>query len=156
MPNDDMKPHLRERDALAFEEIKLHQEVIARKESFVFQMRGWLMTLLSALVVLLFSADGRISPWIFAITGLIVIGVFLYLEISEYQPLKRAIKRVKDIEIDIENRVEYSAPRLSRIYGRRLTWEEKWKELRQGPLVLRYGLFVFLVIAVALMAAGRP
>ena len=132
----------------ALEEIKIHQEVIARKERNVQQIRGWLMTLITALVASMFVRKGLLTPPTFVVIGSSMVIAFLCIEIFQYRPIRRASQRVQEIEIAIENG-NYSGPVVSRMLGQRLTVEE-WKKELKGPNVwLHYGLFLGIIVLLA-------
>ena len=117
MVNGEEVNDLRGSVEYAYEEIKVHQEVISRKEGYVYQIRGWLFALITALVATLFLPNGVLTPIAFCAIGCIMVSVFLFLEFGHYRPIKRAMERVKHIEESIENR-SYAGPSISREYGR--------------------------------------
>ena len=100
-------------DTRAMEEWKLLSAVIARYESFEFQLRGWLLVILGGLIAALYAERSRL-PWLrFAEIGSIVTIVFLWMELTLRRTKRKAIFRSRAVESALRGEVEYDGPAIT-------------------------------------------
>jgi hypothetical protein len=102
------------------EEWKQLQTIIGRHEGLEFQIRGWLLVLLIALVAALFSDSSKLDPQVFFCASVLVIIAFGFMELMVRVPKREAIGRVAVVEAALRREVPYDGPAIC-------------KTLSQGP-----------------------
>jgi hypothetical protein len=97
-------------DPRALEEWKQLQTIIGRLEGLEFQIRGWLLVLLGALIAALLSEKSRLTPHVFLIIGLTIVSIFCFMELTTRMPKRRAIHRARTVEQALQGNAEYNGP----------------------------------------------
>ena len=141
------------REALALEEMKQLQTIIARCESEAFQIRGWLLVLIGALVAAILK---NLPPMLFLLLSVVMIPVFASMELVTRGPKRRAIQRVGKVEEALRGERAYDGPviqaTLSRsVHGR---WSFAFSELRIVNFWAFYGALLVIATIVALSISG--
>jgi hypothetical protein len=155
--NNDAKPQ--RADEMAIEEWKALSSLIERLENNEFQMRNWLLGLLTGLAVVMFS-EKILLPWqAFLGIGVIVVAIFMLMDLVHRMPKRYAIIRSKEVERCLRGELEYDGPRLTSpsILSKR---PGKWKEFRRmwenTPYKFLLLLVVLLVAGYAFIEGGKP
>jgi len=105
-------------DARAMEEWRQLQTIIGRHEGLEFQVRGWLLVLLVALVAALFADKSKLSAAAFSSVGVLVIAAFGFMELMIRVPKREAIGRVAVVEAALRGDVTYDGPAICRTLSR--------------------------------------
>ena len=113
-----------ESHALALEEWKHCESIIARLENSINQRQAWFFALITALVVLLLQKDPLLSGWQFLCLGLAVVVVFLVTDVIQRVPVGRAIRRASAIESALRSGEEYQGSLLSQSLSEGSFWTD--------------------------------
>jgi hypothetical protein len=105
-------------DPRAMEEWNQLQIIIGRHEGLEFQIRGWLLLLLVALVAALFDDARQLSPTVFLVVGVLVIAAFGFMELMIRVPKREAIDRVGKVETALRGEQSYDGPAICRTLSR--------------------------------------
>jgi hypothetical protein len=97
-------------DPIGIEEWKQLQAIIGRLEGLEFQIRGWLLVLLGALIAAVLSDNSRLTPHVFLAIGLVVVSMFCFMELTTRMPKRRAIHRSRTVEQALQGDIEYKGP----------------------------------------------
>jgi len=100
-------------DQCKIEEWKQLEGIIRLRWEFVFKIRGWLLALLTALTVALYSGHIPISRHWFLVIIYAIIIMFLWLEQVQVIIARRAIKRKEYVEMVLRGEAEYDGPKVT-------------------------------------------
>ena len=100
-------------DPVALEEWKLLASIIGRLEEVEYKIRSWLVALITALAVALYSKRLDLSVGSFALIGIILIIIFVWMDLIHRMPKRNAIKRDREIEEILREGRQYDGPKMS-------------------------------------------
>ncbi|MBA7591187.1 hypothetical protein ES708_33339 [subsurface metagenome] len=95
---------------LAYEEWKVLQEIISRRENFIYQMRNWLYTLSTAFIIAIITKEIQIDKKILVFSELVFIISFYIIEITQRIPIVSSSYRVNKIVQILYDNSEYDQP----------------------------------------------
>ena len=136
-------------DPVALEEWKLLASIIGRLEEVEYKIRSWLVALITALAVALYSKRLDLSVGSFALIGIILIIIFVWMDLIHRMPKRNAIKRDREIEEILREGRQYDGPKMSMTLAkpRRCGMlQELWRMAWNTP----YLQFLILVILLSL------
>jgi hypothetical protein len=146
-------------DERAMEEWRLLQSIISRHETIEFQIRGWLLVLLVALVAALYADRTRLNNAAFGGIGAALVLLFLVMELIVRIPKRLAIRRVALVEAMLRGEKEYDGPGISLSLANRVISTKQpdrtmsqtrllWDEIR---IALVWLFYVVLLLVVAII-----
>jgi hypothetical protein len=137
------------REDLALEELRQLQAIIARYEGLGFQIRGWLLVLVGALVAAILK---NLPPALFLLLNAFVVPVFALMELVTRGPKRRAIQRVGEVEGALRGEQVYDGPLIHATLSGSLhnRWTFAFAELRVINFWAFYGALLLVAVVVAL------
>lgn len=139
--------------SLALDEWKEAQRIVIHHEQLIYHIRGWLITLVTAISI---AALKHPEPIIgsFAFIGLGGSLVFLFYALEMYMrvPLHRTIKRAREIEASMRREKEYDGLRLSACLGEGSNWEDIKEYCWRGRMLWPYGVVLTIIITIAIVS----
>jgi hypothetical protein len=141
------------REALALEELRQLQGIIARYESQIFQIRGWLLVLVGALVAAILK---NLPPALFFVLNVVIIPVFAFMELLTRGPKRRAIQRAGEVEETLRGERDYDGPLIHLTLSRSLHSRRDFifSELRITSFWAFYGLLLGVALIVTMSISG--
>jgi hypothetical protein len=138
----------------AMEELKLLSAIIARYESFEFQLRGWLLLILGALIAALFAEKGHISGTLFGIIASLAVVIFLWMELIMRLTKRKAIWRFGVVEAALRDGSSYDGPAITRHLSKPPKGSsESYQMMRQEiKISLVWGFYLGLFIIILTLA----
>ena len=101
-------------DARAMEEMRILQGVIKRAEQQEFQVRGWLLVMLSALLAALYSEKSKLNGIMFGgVSGQLTL-FFANAELITRIVKRKAIRRVARVEAALRGDGQYDGPMIAK------------------------------------------
>ena len=137
---------------LAFEEWKHVQSVISRKADSETKIRGWLYTILAALIVAYLTKPMNLSSSEFILVASGLIAFFMILEGIQLIEHWRAIRRSEEIENNLREEMKhYDGPTLSEVMIKKTGFIEIWKVVFTNEHNLKHFVFPYLLLFVVLV-----
>ena len=134
----------------AKEEWKLLQAIIGRLENNEYKIRSWLIALLTALGVGLFSGKiPLLNPAEFLTMSALLILLFLFIELIHRIPKRRAMNRVGYIEKCLRTGTGYCGPKIRKELSQRARFVPMFRELLILPV---YGFYILVILMVAVLS----
>ena len=135
--------------SLAWEEVKLLQEIAKNQEDWRFKIRGWAMALVTALSVAAFSSDVRLSGSQYFMLSVVILLVTCWLDVIYRVAQNRALDRAGVVEKHLRGEGDYDGPKITESLSKPSTMAAQLTALTN---VRVYGPYVFLFIAIGLIA----
>ncbi len=142
--------HILRKD-VALEELKILQEIIARHDDISFKIKGWCVTLITAIILAIKSGKFSIS----VSSGLVLLGgisiLFLWVDIIYRVAEDRAISRSREVERLIRDHIVYDGPQIAESLSVKTTFMDQMSSLNNIRIYVPYIAISIIVLAVVFM-----
>lgn len=139
---------------IAFEELKMLQDIIARHDELSFQIKGWCMTLNVGVIAAIYGIGGgstiNASKVLVFIALVLITIFFIWLEAIYRVAMNRAIQRTATIEKEIREDSLGEYPKINLTLGIPNKIKDQIKALENIRIVAPY-FIIFLIDSLALL-----
>ena len=143
-------PHI-VRTEIALEELKILQQIVARHDDLSFKIKGWCVTLVTAIILAIKSDKYSIS----VSSGLsLLFGIsllFLWIDVIYRVAEDRAISRSRQVERLIRDHIVYDGPKIAESLSVKTTFMNQMRSLNNIRIYVPYISISIIVLAVTFM-----
>lgn len=141
---------------MALEEWKQAGSIVSHHENLIFLMRGWLLTLITGMSLLLVKQDNEFMSRIqYLVLSSALIALFFILEVFLRPPVRNAIRRARKIERVLRKEIQYDGFQLSTSMGQRPDLGMYLSISRYYHVWIFYLVLILLVILATVTAPDR-
>ncbi len=133
----------------AWEEIKLLHEIVKNQEEWRFKIRGWAVALLTALSVVAFSNDVKITGSQYLALSIVVLLVTCWIDVIYRVAQDRALERANIVEEQLRTQRKYDGPKIRVKLSRPNSIEAQLSALNNIRVYGPYLLLLFIVSVIA-------
>jgi hypothetical protein len=151
---DDMEQALRELERL--------QGIIDRHEGHIFTLRGWLVTIVGALVAAFYADNIQLNGMVLRVSLLVVAVLFIVMELRHINIVEAVASRAMALERRIADdrraadpKCWYDGPKVSQACkaGAERWWPRSGMTLKLYAPV--YGVIIAIIVSAAIFLPGR-
>jgi len=139
-------------DEKAFEELKIFQKSISDHDAAFNKIRGWSITLISAISVGYLSDRLAISKLDYLSLSLMIVLFFSWSEAIHRVAQSRATKRTGEIERAIRGEIEYTGPFIRKTFKQGNSFSDQVVAVRKPRFYVTY---LSLVVIILIVSVGR-